>query len=54
MIYNCSWGPLPWPYVRYDFYILLAYNSEIFPTRTRSMGIAIGVSSQWYVVPAYF
>lgn len=34
--YNFSWGPLPWPYV-----------SEIFPTRIREPGIAIGVSSQW-------
>ncbi|CZR56988.1 related to quinate transport protein [Phialocephala subalpina] len=34
--YNLSWGPLPWPYV-----------SEIFPTRIREIGIAIGVSSQW-------
>jgi hypothetical protein len=34
--YNFSWGPLPWPYV-----------SEIFTTRTREPGIAIGVSSQW-------
>ncbi|KAM0129940.1 hypothetical protein ACHAO1_008192 [Botrytis cinerea] len=34
--YNLSWGPLPWPYV-----------SEIFPTRIREPGIAIGVSSQW-------
>ncbi|WPH00806.1 Hypothetical protein R9X50_00363600 [Acrodontium crateriforme] len=34
--YNFSWGPLPWPYV-----------AEIFPTRTREPGIAIGVASQW-------
>ncbi|KAE8451479.1 hypothetical protein EG329_003552 [Mollisiaceae sp. DMI_Dod_QoI] len=34
--YNLSWGPLPWPYV-----------SEIFPTRIRSIGIAVGVGSQW-------
>jgi sugar porter (SP) family MFS transporter len=34
--YNLSWGPLPWPYV-----------SEIFPTRIREVGIAVGVSSQW-------
>ncbi|TVY39199.1 Quinate permease [Lachnellula subtilissima] len=34
--YNLSWGPLPWPYV-----------SEIFPTRIREIGIAVGVSSQW-------
>ncbi|KAF2805913.1 MFS sugar transporter-like protein [Mytilinidion resinicola] len=36
--YNLSWGPLPWPYV-----------SEIFPTRIREPGIAVGVSSQWLV-----
>lgn len=36
MAYNLSWGPLPWPYV-----------SEIFPTRIREVGIAVGVSSQW-------
>jgi MFS family permease len=34
--YNLPWGPLPWPYV-----------SEIFPTRIREFGIAVGVSSQW-------
>lgn len=34
--YNFSWGPLPWAYV-----------SEIFPTRVREPGIAIGVGSQW-------
>lgn len=34
--YNFSWGPLPWPYV-----------TEIFPTRTREPGIAVGVASQW-------
>lgn len=34
--YNFSWGPLPWPYV-----------SEIFPTRIREPGIAVGVASQW-------
>ncbi|RDW65379.1 hypothetical protein BP5796_10071 [Coleophoma crateriformis] len=34
--YNLSWGPLPWPYV-----------SEIFPTRIREPGIAVGVASQW-------
>lgn len=34
--YNMSWGPLPWPYV-----------SEIFPTRIREPGIAIGVAAQW-------
>lgn len=36
MIYNMSWGALPWPYV-----------AEIFPMRIRDPGIAIGVSSQW-------
>lgn len=34
--YNFSWGPLPWPVV-----------SEIFPTRTREPGVALGVASQW-------
>ena len=34
--YNFSWGPLPWPYV-----------AEIFPTRTREPGVAVGVASQW-------
>jgi len=34
--YNLSWGPLPWPYV-----------SEIFSTRIREPGIAVGVGSQW-------
>lgn len=34
--YNFSWGPLPWPYV-----------SEIFSTRTREPGMAVGVASQW-------
>jgi len=29
---------LPWPYV-----------SEIFPTRIREPGIAVGVASQWFV-----
>ncbi|CAK7236536.1 hypothetical protein SCUCBS95973_009639 [Sporothrix curviconia] len=36
IIYNFSWGPLPWPYV-----------SEIFPARIREPGIAVGVGSQW-------
>jgi MFS family permease len=36
IFYNFSWGPLPWPYV-----------SEIFPTRIREPGVAIGVASQW-------
>ncbi|KAI0898824.1 general substrate transporter [Annulohypoxylon nitens] len=34
--YNFSWGPMPWPYV-----------SEIFPTRIREVGVAVGVASQW-------
>ncbi|KAF2141488.1 uncharacterized protein K452DRAFT_228983 [Aplosporella prunicola CBS 121167] len=34
--YNFSWGPLPWPYV-----------SEIFTTRIRDPGVAVGVASQW-------
>jgi len=36
IVYNMSWGPLPWPYV-----------SEIFPARIREPGIAVGVASQW-------
>lgn len=36
IFYNFSWGPMPWPYV-----------SEIFPTRIREPGVAIGVASQW-------
>ncbi|KAI1076713.1 general substrate transporter [Whalleya microplaca] len=36
IIYNFSWGPMPWPYV-----------SEIFSTRIREPGVAIGVASQW-------
>lgn len=34
--YNCSWGPLPWPYV-----------SEIFSPRIREPGVAVGVGAQW-------
>ncbi|GIJ86229.1 hypothetical protein Asppvi_005115 [Aspergillus pseudoviridinutans] len=34
--YNLSWGPLPWPCV-----------SEIFPTRIREPGVAVGVGAQW-------
>lgn len=34
--YNMSWGPLPW-----------LYNGEIFSSRTRELGLAIGASSQW-------
>lgn len=36
IIYNFSWGPLTWPYV-----------SEIFPSRIREIGVAVGVSTQW-------
>ena len=36
IIYNMSWGALPWPYV-----------SEIFPTRLREPGVGVGVASQW-------
>ena len=36
IIYNGSWGALPWPYV-----------SEIFPTRIREPGVGVGVASQW-------
>lgn len=36
IIYNMSWGALPWPYV-----------SEIFPTRIREPGVGVGVASQW-------
>ncbi|CBF71584.1 hypothetical protein AN6848.2 [Aspergillus nidulans FGSC A4] len=36
VIYNTSWGPLPWPLV-----------AELFPTRTRSSGVALAVASQW-------
>ncbi|KAL2827889.1 general substrate transporter [Aspergillus pseudoustus] len=34
--YNMSWGPVPW-----------LYMSEIFPTRIREIGIAIGTATQW-------
>ncbi|KAJ5619847.1 MFS sugar transporter [Penicillium lagena] len=34
--YNMSWGPLPW-----------LYNGEIFSSRTREAGLAIGAASQW-------
>lgn len=34
--YNLSWGPLPWPCA-----------SEIYPTRTREIGVAIAVGAQW-------
>ncbi|KAL4929765.1 sugar porter family MFS transporter [Aspergillus undulatus] len=36
MSYNMSWGPVPW-----------LYMSEIFPTRIREIGIAVGTSTQW-------
>ncbi|CRK48223.1 hypothetical protein BN1723_007908 [Verticillium longisporum] len=36
MSYNISWGPVPW-----------VYMGEIFPTRIREAGIAIGTSTQW-------
>ena len=42
MIYNMSWGPLPWPYV-----------SEIFPTRLREPGVGVGVASQWLFAFVY-
>lgn len=34
--YNMSWGPLPWLYV-----------GEIFSSRTREVGVAVGAASQW-------
>ncbi|KAF8551962.1 general substrate transporter [Imleria badia] len=34
--YSMGWGPLPWVYV-----------SDIFPTRTRHYGLAMGSGSQW-------
>lgn len=36
MCYNMSWGPVPW-----------LYMSEIFPTRIREVGIAVGTATQW-------
>ncbi|CAK3830331.1 general substrate transporter [Lecanosticta acicola] len=36
VIYQFSWGPLPWP-----------YTAEIFPSRIREIGTSVGVSSQW-------
>ncbi|KAJ3755463.1 general substrate transporter [Lentinula raphanica] len=34
--YSMGWGPLPWVYI-----------SDIFPTRTRHYGLAVGSGSQW-------
>lgn len=34
--YNMSWGPLPW-----------LYMGEIFSSRTREIGVAVGAASQW-------
>ncbi|KAA8644283.1 hypothetical protein EYZ11_002832 [Aspergillus tanneri] len=34
--FNMSWGPLPWLYV-----------GEIFSSRTREIGVAVGAASQW-------
>ncbi|PYI01665.1 MFS quinate transporter [Aspergillus sclerotiicarbonarius CBS 121057] len=36
MIYNCSWGPVPWAYV-----------PEIFPTRIRALGLACSMLAHW-------
>ncbi|MCJ1314387.1 hypothetical protein MMC25_008069 [Agyrium rufum] len=36
MIYNCSWGPVPWAYV-----------PEIFPTRIRALGLAVSMLAHW-------
>lgn len=36
IVYNASWGPLPWP-----------CTSELFPTRIREVGVATGVGGQW-------
>ena len=36
MLYNFSWGPLPWP-----------CTSEIFQTRIREIGVGVAVGSQW-------
>ncbi|KAJ5212130.1 uncharacterized protein N7498_003776 [Penicillium cinerascens] len=36
MIYNCSWGPMPWAYV-----------PEIFPTRIRALGLAVSMLAHW-------
>ncbi|KAI9926795.1 hypothetical protein AWENTII_011425 [Aspergillus wentii] len=34
--FNMSWGPLPWLYV-----------GEMFSSRTRTIGVAVGAASQW-------
>lgn len=34
--YNMSWGPLPW-----------LYMGEMFSSRTREVGVAVGAASQW-------
>lgn len=34
--YSLGWGPLPWVYV-----------ADIFPTRTRHIGLAVASASQW-------
>ncbi|KAL9115815.1 MAG: hypothetical protein Q9227_000183 [Pyrenula ochraceoflavens] len=34
--YSASWGPVPWVYL-----------SEIFPTRLRGYGVAMGAATQW-------
>ncbi|KAG2416369.1 hypothetical protein HFD88_007584 [Aspergillus terreus] len=36
VIYNLSWGPLPWPCA-----------AELFSTRIREPGVAVGVAAQW-------
>ncbi|KAI1874706.1 hypothetical protein JX265_004914 [Neoarthrinium moseri] len=36
MTYNISWGPVSW-----------LYMGEIFPTRLREAGIAVGTATQW-------
>ncbi|KUL90334.1 hypothetical protein ZTR_02161 [Talaromyces verruculosus] len=36
VIYNCSWGPVPWVYV-----------PEIFPTRIRALGLGFSMLAHW-------
>ncbi|KAJ5089165.1 hypothetical protein N7532_007849 [Penicillium argentinense] len=36
MVYNMSWGPVPW-----------LYTAEIFPNRIREGGVAMGTATQW-------